>query len=197
MDIVERPVQAPGGPLGHDSPGYGTPSLAVMLANGTLFNISWLAIVLTHSSMLAPVIVLLHLAVHFRLFGHGMVEAKLILVVTAVGLLLDQTLFLAGVLTTADRALLAPIWLSCLWPVLATTLMHAFSGLQARPVFASLIGAIGGGLSYTAGTRLSDVEFVSTLWGPVTLAIAWAVLFPALLAGARLIAHQGGDNDEH
>lgn len=197
MDIAERPVHNPEAARGAGSPRFAPPSLAVMLANGTLFNISWLAIVLTHSAVLAPLVVVLHLAAHFRFFGHGMAEARLILVVTAIGLLLDQLLFLAGILTTADRAVLAPLWLSCLWPVLATTLMHAFSGLQGRPAAAALVGAAGGALSYTAGTRLSDVAFASAIWGPAILAVTWAFLFPALLAGARLVAHYGRQPDEN
>lgn len=187
MDIAGRHAHLPGDHRSPGSPPSATPSLAVVVANGTLFNLSWLGIVLTHSPLLGPVIVLLHLAVHFRFFGHGLVEAKYILVVAVAGLLLDQLLFLSGVLTTAGGTLLAPLWLSCLWPVLATTMMHAFSGLQTRHYLAALVGAIGGALSYTAGTRLSDVEFGSAVWGPVTLGVAWAVLFPALLAGARLM----------
>lgn len=194
MDIAQRPAHPPGDHRGADSPRFGTPSLAAVLANGTLFNLSWLAIVLTHSALLGPIVVLLHLAVHFRFFGYGITEAKYILLVAVVGLLLDQFLFLAGVLTTTGGAFPAPLWLSCLWPVLATTMMHAFSGLQARPVLAALFGAVGGALSYTAGTRLSDVEFVSAFWSPVTLAIAWALLFPALLAAARWMSNPGREH---
>lgn len=197
MDIAERPAHIPGDHQRPGSPRSGTPSLAVVLANGTLFNLSWLAIVLTHSALLGPVIVLLHLAVHFRFFAYGMVEAKYILIVAVAGLLLDQLLFLSGVLASAGGALLAPLWLSCLWPVLATTMMHAFSGLQTRRSLAALVGAIGGALSYMAGTRLSDVAFGSEFWGPIALGIAWAVLFPALLAGARLMQYGSGNPDEH
>ncbi len=196
MDIAEQPAQPHAAPPGPDAQRFGPPSLAVVLANGTLFNISWLAIVLTHSALLSPMVVLIHMAIHFRLFGYGMIEAKYILVVAFVGLLLDQLLFLAGVLTTEGGTGPAPLWLSCLWPVLATTMMHAFSGLQSRILLAALFGAIGGALSYTAGTRLSDVEFVSAFWGPATLAVAWAVLFPAMLAGARLMTDFGRDTDE-
>jgi hypothetical protein len=170
-----------------------TQPLGAMLANGLLFNISWLVIVLTHSALLAPAVVLLHLAVHFRLFGYGMVEARLVIVITAAGIILDQALFLAGILAHPGQLPLAPIWLTCLWPVLATTLMHAFSGLQRRLALASLVGAIGGAGSYVAGTRLSDVEFVSLFWGPVTMALLWALLFPALLLGASLAAGSRGN----
>lgn len=195
MDIADR-ASHPDGPDRLVSAGFEAPTLAAMLANGVLFNISWLAIVLTHSSLVAPLVVVLHLALHFRFFGYGLVEARLILVVTAVGLILDQALFLAGILTTAKPGVIAPLWLSCLWPVLATTLMHAFSRLRQRLVLASLFGAVGGGLSYLAGTRLSDIAFVSPVWGPAILAAAWAILFPALLMGAGLVAGDGEHNND-
>jgi hypothetical protein len=163
-------------------------TVAGALINALLFNLSWLAIVIPHSSRWAPLVVVLHLLVHFRLFGYGPGEARLILMVTVMGLILDQMLFLTRVLTVSGEPALAPLWLTCLWPVLATTLMHAFSTLQQRLVLASAAGGLGGALTYVAGTRLSDVEFASAMWGPVALGLTWAVLFPALLVGASLAA---------
>jgi uncharacterized protein (DUF697 family) len=84
------------------------------------------------------------------------------------------------------RFALAPLWLTCLWPVLATTFNHAFAGLQRMPVVAAILGAIGGYGSYVAGTALSAVEFADPVYGPVIIAVLWAGLFPALGALARL-----------
>lgn len=176
--------------LASQTPQHSEPSLKHILANGMLFNISWLAIVYTHSPLLAPAIAVLHLIVHFAFMGRGVVEAKLVLGVSLFGFLLDQVIFSTGVLTvsgpTAFAQMFAPVWISCLWPVLATTLMHAFSSLQNRLVLAGLIGAVSGTASYMAGARLSDVEFVSQFWGPVTMSIIWAMVFPAILLFARL-----------
>lgn len=155
------------------------------VANGILFNISWLAIVGTHSPLIAPAVVATHLIVHFAFSGRGLPEAKLVLAVTVVGFLLDWLLFSTGVFTISGATASAPLWISCLWPVLATTLMHAFRGLQQRPWLASAIGAIGGTGSYLAGTRMTDVEFASLFWGPVIIAITWALVFPLLLSAAR------------
>ena len=135
------------------------------LTNGLMFNISWFAIVTMHSPYWALAIATAHLLCHFSTIGRGMVEARFVLGVTLLGLLLDQVLFAAGVFWSPNSVAFAPLWISCLWPVLATTLMHAFSALQHRPILASIAGAIGGGGSYIAGTRLSDVDFSSPLWG--------------------------------
>ncbi len=156
------------------------------LLNAMMFNVTWLIIVTTESSLLAPAMVALHLLVHFAVMGKGRVELRLIAQVTLLGVALDQLLFHFEVFLVSGRAALPPLWLTCLWPVLATTLMHAFSGLQNRHVFAALLGAIGGAASFVAGTRLTAVSFESTLWGPFIIAVLWAVLFPVLLQLPRV-----------
>ena len=171
------------------------PTTVGAVVNGLLFNLSWLAIVLPHSSRWAPLVVILHLLVHFRFFGYGVAEARLVLIVTMMGLLLDQIFFLTRVFTVSGAPSLAPLWLSCLWPVLATTLMHSFGALQQRLLLAAVVGGVGGALTYMAGTRLSDVDFVSAVWGPVTMALTWAMLFPALLVGASLASGNGQHRD--
>jgi hypothetical protein len=156
------------------------------IINSLMFNITWLAIVMTQSSVLAPGIVVLHLLAHFALMGKGQPELRLIVLTSICGFALDQLLFRAGIFTLAGVSSHAPVWLSCLWPVLATTLMHTFSGLSKRLLLAVAVGAIGGAASYTAGTRMSEVAFGSAQFGPLILASLWAILFPLLLRAAQL-----------
>lgn len=158
------------------------------IANGLMFNISWFAIVLSHSPVIGPLVVLLHLALHFALLGRGAPELRLVAFVLLGGAILDQLLFAVGVFTVEGRNGLAPLWLTCLWPVFATTLTHAFKGFRGRIVLCVLLGAIGGGGSYVAGVRLSDVEFATPLLAPAAVALLWAVLFPALVwLGQKLV----------
>lgn len=169
------------------SPRFPITGTAGKVVNGLLFNVSWFAILMTQSSAIAVAIMGLHLVVHFLVLGNGRAELQLIAIITLVGVALDQLLFLFGVFNLAGESALAPLWLSCLWPVFATTSMHAFSSLQNRPVLASAIGAMGGALSYVAGTRLTEVEFGSPLWGPLVIGALWAILFPLFLKlAARL-----------
>jgi len=165
-------------------------SLPYVVFNGLLFNVSWLAIVYTHSSVLAVCVASAHLLVHFLFMGRGWPEAKLVLAVSLLGFILDQLIFAAGILGATYTHALAPFWISCLWPVFATTLMHAFSSLQNRLVLAAVIGSVGGTASYLAGASLSDVQFVSPLWGPAGMSVVWSGLFPLLLLGARLMSRQ-------
>lgn len=151
------------------------------LLNGLLFNISWLAIVYGQSLVVSLLVVIAHLGVHARLMCRGQAEWLLIAAVTLFGLVLDQLLFALGVFNIGGHESLAPLWLACLWPVLATTLSHAFTFLHSRPLLASLAGGIGGAASYLAGTRISSVDFGSELYGPIIIAIIWSLLFPLLL----------------
>jgi hypothetical protein len=155
-----------------------------------MFNGSWLAIVYFHSNLLAPLVACVHVTLHMYLAGHGRRELALIAAVSLFGLSLDQLLFAAGVFTLAGEWALAPLWLGCLWPVLATTLLHAFSFLHGRWLPASILGALGGCLSYLAGTRMTDVAFASPVQGPLLIAGLWAVLMPALLYAATVLIPQ-------
>lgn len=167
-------------------------SLFPTIANGLLFNISWFAIVYTHSTSVALLITTAHLVVHFLVFGRGLLEARFIAGVGLLGIVLDQLLFFAGVFTIGGQASLAPLWISCLWLILATTLMHAFSSLQQKLMLAGVFGAIGGAASYIAGTRLSDIEFAYPTAGPLIMGAIWLIVFPLLLwvAHRQITAHR-------
>ena len=165
------------------------------IGNGLMFNVSWFAIIVSQSASVALAIVAIHLVAHFRLMGRGAVEVSLVAGVSVLGIVIDQVLFGAGVFTRDGVAGLPPIWMSCIWPVLATTLLHAFSGLALRPLLAMLFGAIGGAGSYMAGTRMTDVDFGSATVGPVVMGILWAILFPVLLKLANRLINHGGDTD--
>lgn len=157
----------------------------VKAANGLLFNLSWLAIVVSSSALVAPLVAIAHLVVHGVFIGLKRREPLFIALVAVSGLALDHALFGAGVFVIDGAAATAPLWLSCLWPVLATTLMHAFESLQKHLLLAAVVGAVGGAASYIAGTRLSDVAFADATLGPVILAALWFVWMPLLLVVAR------------
>ena len=162
--------------------------------NGTLFNLSWLAIVVTGSILVAPFVVLLHLVIHQLWIGRGRRELMFVIAVSLFGVTLDQILFAFGLFTVNGNIALAPFWLSCLWPVLATTFQHAFAGLQKHLLVAALLGGLGGYGSYRAGTALSAIDFADPGKGPIIIGALWVVLFPALALAAR---HWFAEDTEH
>lgn len=151
------------------------------LLNGVLFNISWLLIVLAQDPLLSWTVAAVHVAVHMLLMGRGRWELLLLAVVAGIGIAVDQLLFASGVLTNSPGTVGAPLWLSALWPVFATTLLHVFSGLRAHLWLAALVGGVGGYLSYLAGTGLSSVSFAQPLFSDLVLIVFWSVMFPTLL----------------
>jgi hypothetical protein len=156
-------------------------SASAKIVNVLMFNAAWFAILLTQSSFIAPIIVVLSLFAHFQVMGKGKPELLLIAGVTSLGFVIDQTLFGTGVFNLEGKAALAPLWLTCLWPVFATTLMHAFDWLRGKVIVSSVVGAVGGCLSYIAGVRLTIIDFGSALWGPIIIAALWAIIFPLFL----------------
>lgn len=150
------------------------------LLNGLAFNVSWFLIVYTQSNVLGLLVASAHVWLHMLCLGRGRAEWLFILLVAAMGLCLDQLLFVAGVFLLDGVSAVAPLWLSCLWPVLASTCMHVFAPLAARPLMAAAFGAVGGYCSYMLGTSISSVDF-GLATSPLLLALLWALLFPALL----------------
>ena len=153
--------------------------------NGAMFNVSWLAIVASQSILVALPVVAAHLLIHQIWLGQGRRELLFIASIALLGIVLDQLLFALGVFTLAGEAALAPLWLSCLWPVLATTLNHAFAMLQRNLALAAVLGGIGGLGSYYAGTSMSAVDFADPITSPAIITVLWIVLFPALALSAR------------
>lgn len=162
-----------------------------LVFNGLMFNLSWYLIVSSQDAAVAWAIALSHVLLHQLLLGKGRRELLLILAAGCYGLLLDQVLFFAGVLTAPGGN--APLWLSALWPVFACTLLHAFAGLRRRPLLASVVGAVGGYGSYRLGAALSAVEFGGPGAG-IAIGLLWAGIFPLALIAAESFVNsdQGG-----
>ncbi len=164
------------------------------LVNGILFNISWFLIVSAESGIWSPLLAALHLVIHFSMVaaaqGALWPEGKFVAAMSLLGAVVDSLLFRTGVFTVGGEIASPPLWMTSLWPVLATTFMHAFQALQTRPALAALFGAVGGALSYSAGTSLTAVDFFDPVGGPLVLAALWAVLFPLLLVLAGTMSRQ-------
>ena len=155
------------------------------LANAALFQCGWFACVLGGDGpwLLIGVAVL---AVHLLWISSWTKDGALIIGVTVAGTLLDTLLRALCVFQFSEPGPLIPFWLMLLWALLATTLRHCLAW-SARPWWrAAVLGAVGGPLSYYAGSQLAGVEFgfdvAPTLIG---LALLWAVVFVGLHRLAR------------
>ncbi|MDE1530937.1 DUF2878 domain-containing protein [Pseudomonas carnis] len=159
------------------------------LANAVLFQCGWFACVLGGDSrwLLIGVAVL---GAHLLWISAWAREGQVILAVTVLGTLVDTALRGLGVFEFNTPGPLIPLWLILLWALLATTLRHCLAW-SARPWWlASLLGAVGGPLSYYAGSQLAGVSFgYGTLPTLIGLALLWAMLFPLLHRIAQRLEH--------
>ena len=159
------------------------------LANALLFQCGWFACVLGGDSLWL-LVGLVVLAINLLWITSWSEEGQVILAVTLLGTVIDTTLRTFGVFHFSMPGPLIPFWLILLWALLATTLRHCLAW-SAQPWWrASLLGAIGGPLSYYAGSQLAGVSFgYGTLPTMVGLALLWAVIFVVLHWIARQLAH--------
>ena len=155
------------------------------LANAALFQCGWFACVLGGDSLwlLVGLAVLL---VNLLWISSLADDGVLIVGVTLAGTVLDTLLRTLGVFHFSEPGPLIPFWLMLLWALLATTLRHCLAW-SARPWWrAALLGAVGGPLSYYAGSQLAGVQFGCDL-GPTMagLAVLWAAVFVGMHRLAR------------
>ena len=160
-----------------------------LIANALLFQLGWLACVLGGGPwlLLAGAV----LAVHLLWVSSWAAEGKLLLSVFLAGSALDSFLLNLGVFDFGEPRTLIPLWLALLWLLLATTLNHCLAW-TAQPWWrGSLLGAVGGPLSYYAGAQLADVGLPYGTWPTLgLLALIWALVMPVLHGFARLYRHQ-------
>jgi hypothetical protein len=77
-----------------------------------------------------------------------------------------------------------PTWMVGLWGLFATTLSSSLRWLQGRWLAASLVGAVGGALSYGAGAKLGALELPASASLPA-IALLWALALPLMSQLAR------------
>lgn len=155
------------------------------LANAVLFQCGWFACVLGGDSLWL-LVGLGVLGIHLLWISSWARDGRLILSVTALGTLLDTSLRTLGGFQFTEPGPLIPVWLILLWALLATTLRHCLAW-SARPWWrAAVLGAVGGPLSYYAGSQLAGVQFGFSLApSMIALAVLWALVFVGLHRLAR------------
>lgn len=155
------------------------------LANAVLFQCGWFACVLGGDSLWL-LVGLAVLGIHLLWISSWAQDGRLILGVTLLGTLVDTSLRTVGFFQFSEPGPLIPLWLVMLWALLATTLRHCLAWSTQSRWLAALLGAVGGPMSYFAGSQLAGVSFGYALWPSlVGLALLWALLFTLLATAAK------------
>ncbi|MGE8189347.1 DUF2878 domain-containing protein [Pseudomonas sp. NPDC086278] len=158
------------------------------LANAVLFQIGWFACVVGGSGLWL-LVALAVLVIHLLWISRWADEGRLILSVVLLGTTVDSSLRWLGVFDFNDVAPLIPLWLMLLWALLATTLRHCLQWTATPWWLGSVLGAVGGPLSYYAGGQLAGVSFPYGQWPTlIGIGLLWALLFPTLHFMAQRLA---------
>lgn len=165
--------------------------------NFLAYQLAWFAVVIgaAQGYAWAGAAVALSVAAMHGLRHRQPFEWKLMALAALIGLLVDSTLAITGLVrfTQAWPDNLAPYWMLSLWIAFATTLNHSMRWLMHRPVAAALAGAVGGPMAYLAGAKLgamvivtpaTTLPLIALLWTPAMIALSMIVLRASILPAA-------------
>ncbi len=159
----------------------------IVVINFVVFQAAWFATVLGAANgmpWVGPIVVLAAAALHLRNTRLPQIEARLLASAMALGLVVDSLLLATGWIAYPNGAWipgLAPYWIIAMWALFATTLNVSMRWMRGRYLIAALFGAVGGPLSYFAGSKLGAMVFVDATAAAAGLALAWALAMPALM----------------
>lgn len=116
------------------------------------------------------------------------IDAALVALAVAIGLVWDGAMAQSGWISYAEPGPLpplAPAWILVLWALFAVVLREPLRWLHLRLSWAALLGALGGPLSYAAAARMGALGLPEPTRALVALAFGWAAITPLLLVLAR------------
>ncbi|MEO8678350.1 MAG: DUF2878 domain-containing protein [Vicinamibacterales bacterium] len=152
------------------------------LVNYALYQVGWCACVLggaSHHPWTGVLMALALIGVHLALSVERGLEAKLIILATTVGVVVEMFQIAAGTYRFTSGTLieaLPPLWLLAMWAQFATTFRFSLRTVIISPARAALFGAAGGPIAFLAGERLGAVILLPPLThGLLRLALTWAI----------------------
>jgi hypothetical protein len=159
-----------------------------IIINFLLFQLGWFACVLGGAygyPVLGSLVALAIIANHCYRASDTVQEGRLLLLALIVGLVFESIITSQGLARYNNGQVLdfmAPLWMILMWPLFATTLnlsMRWMKGLA--PLVVAIIGALFAPLAYYAGNQLGAVSYDDISISLAIIAMAWAVLLPALV----------------
>ena len=162
--------------------GWPWPALLNLLANQAVWFLCILGAATGRAGWGSAAAVAL-VAWHLRTTERPGREAVLVLAAMLLGGLFDTAWLATGwVQYTSGQvhAGFTPHWMLALWAAFATSMNLSMRWLQSRLIWAAVLGAVGGVLSFRAGEALGAVRIEGGGWAWVVLAAGWALVFPVL-----------------
>lgn len=124
------------------------------------------------------------IGVHMLLTSDRTNQAKMLLIATGVGFVVDSTLLALEVYRFPNESTISwlpPLWLSLLWIQFATTFRYCLKWLSGRYLLSALLGFAGAPLAFVGGENIGAVTFYSPrLTNLLVLGSLWAIAIPLL-----------------
>lgn len=168
------------------------------LSNVVVYQLGWFACVLgaaagwgTSGAILAIALALVHLVLAERPEG----EWPLMVAAVGIGAVADTLHAGFGILEFRghEPGTIAPLWVLALWLQFGTVLHFSMRWLSRRYVLASVLGLVGGPMSFLAGERLGAATFGEPRMASLlVLGLTWSVALPLLVAIADRLNGAGG-----
>lgn len=159
-----------------------------LIINFLLFQLGWFACVLGGAydqTLLACLVATLIIAYHLYRAADAMQELRLLIFALIIGLVFESIITAQGFARYYHGQhfdVIAPVWMILMWPLFATTLNLSMRWLKTlAPLLIALIGALLVPLAYYAGNRLGAVVYDDLVVSMSLIAIAWALLLPAMV----------------
>ena len=168
-------------------------SLRHQLINFTGFQLGWFACVLSAANdkpMLGVACALLLLGLHFFLSTQPRRDLVLITGIALIGSSWDSLLTWQQLMLFSSGQYhhnIAPVWISAMWLMFASTLNVSLRWLYGRYVLAAILGAFAGPLAYQAGAALGAVTLPQPLLGLAMMSVGWALMMPLFIKLAQNI----------
>lgn len=151
-----------------------------LLLNIAIYQAIWFLCVLLGN--LGALLSLPLLALHFVFSDKRAADARMMVILGAMGLIIDGGLRAAGVLALSGWGWPIPFWLATIWLGLATLPHHSLWWMRSRVFVNILFGAIGGPLAYWGGAKIGAASFPLPLdYSLFVLAVIWAVVWPLVM----------------
>ncbi len=169
-------------------------NIAFLIFNFIGLQITWAgcAYGATHNMPLLGVYIgFTYIALHFIFSEFRIRDMNIMLIIAAIGIVLDALLNQLNILSFPNEmnsALPIPAWLMALWLVFSLMVPYSLYWLHKNFTIAAIAGAIGGSFSYFLGHKLGALQ----LSEPLTISVGiyflkWGILFPlALLIVKRI-----------
>ena len=132
---------------------------------------------------LGPLVTLIFILIHLKIVNFDSTNIKIIILAIFLGLIIDSLFFRMNLIEYSGGFLaekkIAPLWILSMWAGFSVTLIYTLQSLRENLFLSSILGIIGGPLSYSAGVQIGSITIHNQI-AYIFLSIAWGLVVPLI-----------------